>query len=169
MRCGSLALSTQLCTCHRRAHCGYLHITITQSWLLLHRQPGGRCVSSTKCSTRVVATVASPASGYPLLPTMARGLQPLDNLTSAACHVRARGAGDVPDGNDALWRFQEFLEPNATTMGTTVLRKRKKFMCPSLYRGSRKASDRRRLVIERMGGGFHWRHHLCERPKQTQK
>ena len=120
MRCGSLALSTQLCTCHRRAHCGYLHITITQSWLLLHRQPGGRCVSSTKCSTRVVATVASPASGYPLLPTMARGLQPLDNLTSAVCHVRARGAGDVPDGNDALWSFQECLEPNATTLGTSI-------------------------------------------------
>ena len=69
---------------------------------------------------RVVATVASPASGYPLLPTMARGLQPLDNLTSAVCHVRARGAGDVPDGNDALWSLQEFLEPNATTMGTSI-------------------------------------------------
>ena len=70
--------------------------------------------------TRIVATVASPASGYPLAPTMARGLQPLDHLTLAACHVRARGAGDVPDGNDALWSFQEFLEPNATTMGTSI-------------------------------------------------
>ena len=70
--------------------------------------------------TRVVAAVASPASGYPLAPTMARGLQPLHHLTSAACPVRARGAGDVPDGNDALWSFQEFLETNATTMGTTV-------------------------------------------------
>ena len=81
---------------------------------------GSKSFKATPRGTRVVATVASPASGYPLLPTMARGLQLLDNLTSAACHVRARGAGDVPDGNDALWRFQEFLEPNATTMGTTI-------------------------------------------------
>ena len=84
----------------------------------------------TPCGTRIVATVASPASGYPLVPTMARGLQLLDNLTSAACHVRARGAGDVPDGNDALWRLQEFLEPNATTMGTSIFTSKKEAHVP---------------------------------------
>ena len=61
------------------------------------------------------------SGGYPLAPTRARGLQPRHHLTLAACHVRARGAGDVPDGNDALWSLQEFLEPNATTMGTSIL------------------------------------------------
>ena len=81
---------------------------------------GSSSSKETPRGTRVVATVASPASGYPLAPTMARGLQPLHHLTSAACHVRARGAGDVPDGNDALWSFQECLEPNATTLGTSI-------------------------------------------------
>ena len=75
--------------------------------------------------TRVVAAVASPASGYPLAPTMARGLQPIDHTTYAEFHVRTRGAGDVPDGNDALWSFQEFLEPNATTMGTCIFTQKK--------------------------------------------
>ena len=79
-----------------------------------------KSLKETPRGTRIVATVASPASGYPLAPTMARGLQPLDHLTLAACHVRARGAGDVPDGNDALWSFQECLEPNATTLGTSI-------------------------------------------------
>ena len=81
---------------------------------------GSSSSKETPRGTRVVATVAIPASGYPLAPTMARGLQPLQHYTSAACHVRARGAGDVPDGNDALWSFQEFLEPNATTLGTSI-------------------------------------------------
>ena len=82
---------------------------------------GSSSSKETPRATRVVATVAIPASGYPLAPTMARGLQPLHHYTSAACHVRARGAGDVPDGNDAPWRLQEFLEPNATTKGTSIL------------------------------------------------
>ena len=32
------------------------------------------------------------------------------------------------------------------------------FMCPILYRSPRKASDRRRMVIDRMEAGFQWRH-----------
>ena len=81
---------------------------------------GSKSSKETPRGTRVVATVASPASGYPFALTMARGLQSLHQYTSAACHVRARGAGDVPDGNDALWSFQECLEPSATTLGTSI-------------------------------------------------
>ena len=120
---------------------------------------GSSSSKETPRGTRVVATVAIPASGYPLAPTMARGLQPLHHYTSAACHVRARGAGDVPDGNDALWSFKSVLSRVRQPWVQAFLRKRQELMCPSLYRGPRKASDRRRLVIERMGGGFHWRHH----------
>ena len=37
-----------------------------------------------------------------------------------------------------------------------VSRKRIMFMCLSLHRGPRKASDRRGLVYDRMEAGFHW-------------
>ena len=68
-----------------------------------------------------------------------------------------------------LWNFQECLEPNATTLGTSIFTQKQELMCPSRYTGPSKASDGRRLVMEGMGGGFHWRHHLLERPKQPRK
>ena len=70
--------------------------------------------------TRIVATVAGLPVDIHWLPQWPEASS-LAIICLAACHVRARRAGDVPDGNDALWSLQEFLEPNATTMGTSIL------------------------------------------------
>ena len=48
-------------------------------------------------------------------------------------------------------------------------RKRSMCMCLSLHRGSRKASDRRGLVYDRMEAGFHWLHTSLREAKTDSK
>ena len=84
-------------------------------------------------ATRVASAVASPASGYPWAPTMARGLQPNARRNPEVCHECTRAAGDVPDGNNALWSSQNFLSRMRQPWVHAFPRKRDMFMCPSLY------------------------------------
>ena len=85
------------------------------------------------------------------------------------CHECTRAAGDVPDGNNTLWCFGKFLEPNATARLQAFSCKRNMCMCLSLHRGSRKASDRRGLVYDRMEAGFHWLHTSLREAKTDSK
>ena len=54
------------------------------------------------------------------------------------CYECTRAAGDVPDGNNTLWCFGKFLEPNATAMVTSIFTQKKYVHVPVSLQKSRK-------------------------------
>ena len=148
MRCGSLALSTQLCTCHRRAHCGYLHITTTQSCILITRRKvclfhemQYPCCSNCCRSSRWISIGSHNGQGPPASPSFVLPRAMFVHEVRATCLTATTPCGV----------FKSVLSRVRQPWVQAFLRKRNKFMCPSLYRGPRKASDRRRLVMRGWG------------------